>query len=48
VKDQIKINKCPLKWPWLNPIGHIELIGFSQIDHPNLTLSQHQKKSSNI
>jgi hypothetical protein len=39
-EDLIKIDKCPLKWPWLNQIGHIEWIGFSQIDHPYLTLSQ--------
>ncbi len=25
---------------WLNQIGHIEWIGFSQIDHLDLTLSQ--------
>jgi len=25
---------------WLNQIGHIEWIRFSQIDHPNLTLDQ--------
>jgi hypothetical protein len=38
-KDLIKMDKCPSKWPWLNQIGHIELILFSQIEHPNLTLS---------
>jgi predicted aldo/keto reductase-like oxidoreductase len=34
------MDKCPSKWPWLNQIGHIEWIGFSQIDHPDLTFSQ--------
>ncbi len=34
------MDKCPLKWPWFGQIGHIEWIGFSQIDHPNLTLNQ--------
>ncbi len=28
------------KWPWFSQIGHIEWIGFNQIDHPNLTHSQ--------
>jgi hypothetical protein len=40
VENLVKMDKCPLKWPWLNQIGHIEWIGFSQIDHPNLTLNQ--------
>jgi hypothetical protein len=40
IKDLVKIDKCPSKWPWLNKIGHTEWIGFSQIDHPDLTLSQ--------
>jgi hypothetical protein len=40
VENLVKINKCPSKWPWLNQIGHIEWIGFSQIDHPYLTLNQ--------
>jgi hypothetical protein len=39
-KDLVKMDKCPTKWPWLNQIGHIEWIGFSQNDHPNLTFSQ--------
>jgi len=39
-KNLVKMDKCPSKWPWLSQIGHIEWIGFSQIDHPNLTLSQ--------
>jgi len=34
------MDKCPLKWPWLNQIGHNEWIGFNQIDHYDLTLSQ--------
>jgi hypothetical protein len=34
------MDKCPSKWPWLNQIGHIEWIGFTQIDHFDLTLSQ--------
>ncbi len=32
--------KYPSKWSWLNQIGHIEQIGFSEIDHPYLTLNQ--------
>jgi hypothetical protein len=40
VEDLVKMNKCPSKWSWLNQIDHIEWIGFSQIDHINLTLSQ--------
>jgi hypothetical protein len=36
----VKMDKCPSKWPWLSQIGHIEWMGFSQIGHPNLTLSQ--------
>jgi hypothetical protein len=27
-------------WQWFNQISHIEWIGFSQIDHYDLTLSQ--------
>jgi hypothetical protein len=26
------------KWSWFNQIGHIEWIGFSQIDHLDLTI----------
>jgi hypothetical protein len=42
VEDLVKMDKCPSKWSWFNQIGHIELIGFSQIDHPDpdLTLSK--------
>jgi hypothetical protein len=40
VKNLVKLDKCPLKWPWLSQIGHIEWIWFSQIDHYDLTLSQ--------
>jgi hypothetical protein len=40
VKDLVKMNKCPSKWPCFNQIDHIEWIGFSQIDHPDLSLSQ--------
>jgi hypothetical protein len=40
VEDLVKMDKCPSKWPWLEQIGHIEWIRFSQINHPNLTLSQ--------
>jgi hypothetical protein len=39
-ENLVKMNKWPSKWPWLNNIGHIEWIGFSQIDHYNLTFSQ--------
>jgi hypothetical protein len=39
-KNLVKMNKCPSKWPWLSQIGHIELIGFSEIDHLDLTYSQ--------
>ncbi len=31
--------KRALKWPWFSQIGHIEWIGFSEIDHYDLTLS---------
>jgi hypothetical protein len=34
------MDKRPLKWPWFSQIGHIEWIGFNQIDHYDLTLSQ--------
>jgi hypothetical protein len=34
------MDKCPSKWPRLSQIGHIETIGFNQIDHVDLTLSQ--------
>ncbi len=40
VKDLVKMNKGPSKWPWLSQIGHIEWIGFSQIDHYDMTHSQ--------
>jgi hypothetical protein len=40
VKDLVKMDKCPSQWPWLNQIGHIKWIGFTQIDHPGLTISQ--------
>jgi hypothetical protein len=39
-KNLVKMDKCPSKWPWLGQIGHIKWIGFSQIDHPDLTLNQ--------
>jgi hypothetical protein len=39
-KDLFKVDKCPSKWPWLSQINHIEWIGFSQIDHFDLALSQ--------
>jgi hypothetical protein len=35
-KDLVKLDK----WPWLSQIGHIEWMGFSQIDHYDLTNSQ--------
>jgi hypothetical protein len=34
------MDKCSSKWPWLCQVGHIEWIGFSQIHHPDLKLSQ--------
>jgi hypothetical protein len=34
------MDKHPSKWPWLYQIGHIEWIGFNQIDFLNLALSQ--------
>ncbi len=40
VKDMVKMNKCPSKWPWFSQIGHIEWVGFNQIDHYDLILSQ--------
>jgi hypothetical protein len=30
MKDLVKMDKCPPKWPWLNQIDHIEWVGFSQ------------------
>jgi hypothetical protein len=36
IKDLVKMDKCPSKWPWLNQIGHIEWIWFSQIEHHDL------------
>jgi hypothetical protein len=35
-EDLVKMDK----WPWLSQIGHIEWIGFSQVDHYDLTNSQ--------
>jgi hypothetical protein len=35
-----EMDKCSSKWPWFNQIGRIEWIGFSQIDHYDLTFSQ--------
>jgi len=32
IEDIVKMDKCPSKWPWLSQIGHIEWIGFNQID----------------
>jgi hypothetical protein len=34
------MDKCLSKWPWFSQIGHIEWIGFSQIDHSDLNLSK--------
>jgi hypothetical protein len=39
-ENLVKMDKCPLKWPWFNQIGHIEWIRFNQIDHYDLTPSQ--------
>jgi hypothetical protein len=39
-KYLVKMDKHPSKWPWLNQIGHIEWIGFNQINHLELTLIQ--------
>jgi hypothetical protein len=39
-KDLVKMDKCPSKWPWLNQISNIKWIGFSEIDHLDLTLNQ--------
>jgi hypothetical protein len=39
-KYMVKMDKCPSKWPWLSQISHIEWIGFSQINHYDLTLNQ--------
>jgi hypothetical protein len=38
-QNLVKMNKHPSKWPWLNQIGHIEWIGFNQIDHYDLTFN---------
>jgi hypothetical protein len=40
IEDLVKMDKCPLIWPWFSQIGHIEWIRFSQINHYDLTLSQ--------
>ncbi len=40
VKYMTEMDKCSSKWPWFNQIGHIEWIGFSQIDHYDLNFSQ--------
>jgi hypothetical protein len=40
VENMVKMDKCPSKWPWLSQIGHIKWIGFNQIDHYDLTLTQ--------
>jgi len=40
VKYLVKMDKCLSKWSRFNQIGHIEWIGFSQIDHPDLNLSK--------
>jgi hypothetical protein len=34
------MDKCSSKWPWHSQIGHIQWIGFSQINHHDLTFSQ--------
>jgi hypothetical protein len=39
-ENLVKMDKFPSKWPWLSRIGHIEWIGFSRIDHLDLTFSQ--------
>jgi len=39
-EDLIKMDKCPPKWSWLRQIGHIEWIGFNQIEYLDLTFSQ--------
>jgi hypothetical protein len=39
-KDLVKMDKCPLKWPWFNQIDHIEWVRSNQIDHYDLTFSQ--------
>jgi hypothetical protein len=39
-KDLVKMDKHPPKWPWFSQIGHIKWIGFSQIEHYDLTLRQ--------
>jgi hypothetical protein len=40
VKNLVKMDKCPSKWPWFNQIRHIEWIWFSQLNHLDLTFSQ--------
>ncbi len=39
-EDMVKMNKCPSKWSWSSQIDNIEWIGFSQINHYDLTFSQ--------
>jgi hypothetical protein len=36
----VQMEKSPSKWPWHSQIIHIELIGFSQINHYDLTFNQ--------
>ncbi len=39
-KDLVKMDKYPSKWPWFSQIGHVEWIGFIQINHLDFTLNQ--------
>jgi hypothetical protein len=39
-KDLVKMDKYSSKWPWLSQIGHVEWIGFNQINHLDFTLNK--------
>jgi hypothetical protein len=34
-EDLVKMDKCPLKWPWLNQIDHYDLT-LNQMSHTHL------------
>ncbi len=37
-QDLVKMDERPSNWPWFSQIGHIEWMGFNQVDHLNLSL----------
>jgi hypothetical protein len=34
-EDLVKMDKCPLKWPWVNQIDHCDLT-LNQMNHIHL------------